>query len=358
MSDADSSEKSHEPTPRKLQDARKKGEVAKSVDLSTAAAYAGLLAALFLSGPLIVVALAEPMVVLIESADLFNSDRFRAQLSGLAPALVWPLLILFGIPATAALLSIIAQQAFVVAPDKLKPRLSRISVISNAKNKFGRSGLFEFAKSTAKLVIYAACLALFIRSRLPEMLGSVALDPREVPILLGRLALEFLLLATVLTAAVGTLDFLWQRAEHMRKNRMSHKEMRDEMKDSEGDPHFKQARRQRAQEIAMNQMMAAVPEATVVVVNPTHFAVALRWDRGMPTAPVVVAKGVDEVAARIRDRAAEHGVPIHSDPPTARALHATVDIGEEIPAEHYRPIAAAIRFADAMRVKHRKGWRT
>jgi flagellar biosynthetic protein FlhB len=129
----------------------------------------------------------------------------------------------------------------------------------------------------------------------------------------------------------------------------------DEFKESEGDPHFKAARRQRAQEVATNRMLVDVARADVVVVNPTHYAVALRWDRGKGGAPVCVAKGVDEIARAIRERAAEHGIPIHSDPPTARAMFASVELGQEIRAEHFRAVAAAIRFADAMRRKARRG---
>jgi flagellar biosynthetic protein FlhB len=129
------------------------------------------------------------------------------------------------------------------------------------------------------------------------------------------------------------------------------------MKEAEGDPHLKQHRRMRAQELAMNQMMADVPGADVVIVNPTHYAVALAWDRGPGSAPVCVAKGRDQVAARIRETARQAGVPVHADPPTARALFATVEIGAQIAPEHYRPVAAAIRFAEAMRRKARqRGW--
>jgi flagellar biosynthetic protein FlhB len=140
----------------------------------------------------------------------------------------------------------------------------------------------------------------------------------------------------------------------MRKHRMSHKEMRDEHKQMEGDPHMKQERRQRAIDIAMNKMLADVPDADVVVVNPTHYAVALKWDRKRGTAPKCVAKGVDEVAAKIREIAAENGVALHSDPPTARAIHASVEVGDEIRPEHYRAVAAAIRFAEALRKKARR----
>ncbi|MEL6420660.1 MAG: EscU/YscU/HrcU family type III secretion system export apparatus switch protein, partial [Pseudomonadota bacterium] len=126
-------------------------------------------------------------------------------------------------------------------------------------------------------------------------------------------------------------------------------------KDAEGDPHLKQERRSRAQAIAAAQMMVDVPNADVIIVNPTHYAVALKWQREPGTAPVCVAKGVDEIAHKIREIANEAAVPIHSDPPTARAVHELVDVGEEIRAEHYQAVAAAIRFADLMREKVRRG---
>ena len=172
--------------------------------------------------------------------------------------------------------------------------------------------------------------------------------------LLGRLTIDFLLIVFLIALVLGGVDFLWQIHRHRQRHRMSRKEMLDEFKENEGDPHLKSARRQRAQEVATNQMLADVAKADVVVVNPTHYAVALRWDRSRRGAPVCVAKGVDEIAKRIRERAAENGVPIHSDPPTARALHATIEIGQEIRAEHYRAVAAAIRFADAMRKRARR----
>jgi flagellar biosynthetic protein FlhB len=149
------------------------------------------------------------------------------------------------------------------------------------------------------------------------------------------------------------MDFLWQRAQFLRRQRMSLKELRDESKETEGDPHTKQMRRQKGYDIAMNQMLSDVPDADVIVVNPEHYAVALTWARSDGTAPVCVAKGVDEIASRIREVAIESGVPIYRDPPTARALFATMEIGDEIPVDHYRAIAAAIRFADAIREKAR-----
>jgi flagellar biosynthetic protein FlhB len=146
---------------------------------------------------------------------------------------------------------------------------------------------------------------------------------------------------------------MWQRAHFRKRMMMTRQDLKDDMKQTEGDPQVKQQRRQRAMEIAMNNMMVDAAEAAVIVVNPTHYAIALKWDRESLKAPICVAKGVDEIAARIRQIANENAIPIKSDPPTARALHATVDIGDEIGKEHYQAVAAAIRFAEAIRQKAR-----
>ncbi len=355
MSASDDSDKSFEATPQKLEKARKKGEIAKSNDLSVVAAYAGLLAALLVAGPYMAEQLGNLFVVLIDQSDQFAGlvtvGPATSTVAGILKSTLTPIAVLFVLPAAAVLLSLIAQRALIFAPDKLKPRISRISIISNAKNKFGRGGLFEFAKGFVKLLIYGTCLALFLRANLPEILTASAAPARSSILLMMSLLTRFLFIVITIALAIGVVDYLWQHAEHLRKNRMSRKEIQDETKDSEGDPHIKQQRRQRAQEIATNQMMAEVPKADVVIVNPTHFAVALKWSRATSSAPVCVAKGVDEIAATIRSTAGAAGVPIHSDPPTARALHATVKIGQEITEEYYRPVAAAIRFAETMRKK-------
>ncbi len=358
MSDEEDSDKQYEPTQHKLDEARKKGEIAKSADLTTAAGYAGFLVAAWVLGPAALLGAGAGLSVLLGQADGLSRDLFGGRASpfmgGVVGSSVVPVLPLLLIPGAFAVLSIIAQRGFVVAPSKLAPKLSRLSLIKNFGQKFGRSGLFEFFKSTAKLVIYGAILGAYLWAQLPEILATLHLPPALVTVELGQMTLGLLGRVLVVAFVLGALDFLFQRAEHLRKNRMSRKEIMDEHKNAEGDPMLKQQRRQRAVEIAMNQMLAEVPKASVVIVNPTHYAVALKWHRGMGTAPVCVAKGVDGVAARIREVAAEHGIPVHSDPPTARALHATTDLGAEIPAEHFRAVAAAIRFAEAMRQRARR----
>ena len=347
----ESDDKPFEASQKKLDDARRKGEVPHSTEITTAAAYGGMLLTAFALGAGLLTDLGGALSGFLAYPNEVASMPLAGPLVPTAAlkAVVSPLLPFFAIPAVLALISVISQRALVFAPEKLIPKLNRISPISGAKNKFGRKGLFEFAKSTVKLILISAILATFLMLRLPEMISALAFEPGQVTRLMLRLAAEFLAIIFVVTLALGSIDALFQFAEHRRKHRMSKKEMTDEQKESEGDPWLKGRRRDKGREIATNRMMGEVPKADVVIVNPTHYAVALRWERAAGGAPVCVAKGQDATAHRIRSVAAEAGVPIRHDPPTARALYRMVEIGEEIRPEHYRAVAVAIRFAEAMR---------
>lgn len=348
-------DKQHEPTQKKLDDARKRGEIAKSTDLNTAASYGGILLVAMVMGAATLPQFAQILANMVGNADRISTVFFRDSAHPVSGGIFQGLIVTIGpwflFPALLVILSILVQRSFVVAPDKLIPKLSRISILSNAKNKFGRNGLFEFGKSFFKLLIYSLVLTFFLKGKIQEITGTVHLPPAMIATVLSQLLVEFLSVVLMIALGIGAVDFVWQKAEHTRRNMMSRKEMTDEAKQSEGDPHVKQQRRQKGYAIAMNQMLADVPDASVVVVNPTHYAVALKWDRSAGMAPVCVAKGVDEIAARIREAANEAGVPIHRDPPTARALFATVEIGQEIPPDHYQAVAAAIRFAEELRKK-------
>lgn len=351
--DDDDSEKSHEASQRKLDDARKKGEIARSPDLLTATAYAGVLLIALAIGQASIFGLAEMLLPFVDHpqqlAKTYFSDGSTSPVGALISHSIAPVLPWVVAPGLLVLAVLFAQKGIAVAPEKLTIKWSRLSPIENAKNKFGRRGLFEFAKSFTKLTVYSAVLAIFLTAEMESITGSLQGAPENVVIILMSLAIKMMMIVVVVATAIGAIDFFWQHQEHLRKNRMSHKELRDEYKDSEGDPAMKQQRRFRAQEIAMSQMMADVPKADVIIVNPSHYAVALKWSRAPGEVPVCVAKGVDHVAAQIREVARDSSVPIHADPPTARALYAAVDIGDSIAHEHYRPVAAAIRFADAMR---------
>jgi flagellar biosynthetic protein FlhB len=304
------------------------------------------------------IALADTMLVMLDQATEIATLVFDGSDSAIMGGIIWsataPIVPWFLAPAVLALLMVIAQQALVFTPSKIAPKLDRLSPLSGIKNKLGRQGLFEFFKSTLKLCIYTAIMGVFLVTQIDTIIGSVHLPSALVMATLGNMLVVLVGIVFFVALVLGGIDYLWQAGEHQRKNRMSRKEMMDEIKQAEGDPMMKQQRRMRGQEIAMNKMLADVPKADVIIVNPTHYAVALRWDRLAGSAPVCVAKGVDEIAARIRELAHEHAVPITSDPPTARALHAAVAIGQEIAPEHYQAVAAAIRFAETIRQKARR----
>lgn len=341
---SDESEKSHEPTQKKLDDARMRGEFVRSAEIGTATGYAAFFTALAVLGGAAMMNLGAFLQTFLEdpmSATLVNS--------------IWqPILIslpILGFCALIVLVSYGVQKAIVFTPSKIAFKLSRISILSNAKNKFGASGLFEFAKSAVKLSVFSLVLTALLVSRGNQIIALSSASAAQSMAYLSELTLIFLATVCIAAALIAVVDYIWQHASHMRKNRMSRKELTDEMKNSEGDPALKGRRRQKAVDIAMNQMMIDVQTADVVIVNPTHFAVALSWDKSSGRAPTCVAKGVDEVAAQIRRVAQENGVPVRSDPPTARALFATVEIGADVPSAHFRAVAAAIRFAERIRKK-------
>ncbi len=346
-------EKTQDPTPKKLADARKRGDIVRSTDVSTTAAYFGLSLALVIAGPNVVHHVGTVLSVAFSRADGLSREIFSPGGSKVAMEMMIDIALsvspIFAVPIAIVVLAQSVQRAWIFAPEKIQPKLSRISPLAGAKNKFGMSGLFEFFKSFVKLIIVAAVVAQFVFANTDVMIGSIRSEATVLVRLLASDLMQLLWLVILISTLVSVVDYLWQTFQYKRKNMMSRQEVIDEMKQQDGDPHMKQQRRQKGYDIASQRMMADVPTADVVVVNPQHFAVALKWDRGDGSAPTCVAKGVDEVAARIRETAMKAGVPIHRDPPTARAIFATIKIGEEIRTEHYKAVAAAIRYAEKVR---------
>ena len=348
----DDSEKSHEPSQKRLDDARKRGDVPRSPDLTTAAVYAGVLLALTLAGSTALQQAGSAAVTLIGQSDRLAPmilKAGRAPTAGLLTAFVMPFLPILALPMLAAILSLVAQRGLILSPEKIAPKLSRISPIAAFGQKFGREGLFAFGKSLTKMIVTCLLVAVLLPRHADDLLISLQLSPGQSSTLLFQILTEFLFLALLSTLSFGGLDYGWQYLQHRRRNMMSRQEMVEESRDSEGDPHMKGHRRQRGREIALSRMLQDVASADVVLVNPTHYAVALKWRRGDRSAPILLAKGADDIAARIREKAAEAGVPLHRDPPTARAIYATVEIGSPILPAHFKAVAAAIRFAEAMR---------
>jgi flagellar biosynthetic protein FlhB len=346
-------EKSFEATPQRLADARKRGDVPKSNDVTVAATYLGLLAVALSAGAWALDRAAATLMVFVAQPDRLEGLVLGPGGAGLLGSILGEALIalapIFLVPIAAVLVSLFAQQAIAFASEKLKPQASRLSIIANAKQKFGPTGLVEFAKTTIKLGAVATALFLYLSQDLNRMIGAAQAEAKVIGALMMESFVVLLSITAMIAVAIGGIDLVWQRFDHARKLKMSFQELKEETRQSEGDPHMKAQRRARAEAIATNRMLLDVPKADVVIVNPTHYAVALKWSRSRGTAPVCVAKGEGEVALSIRAVAGKAEVTIHSDPPTARALHATVEIGREVRPEHYRAVAAAIRFSDRMR---------
>jgi flagellar biosynthetic protein FlhB len=263
----------------------------------------------------------------------------------LAIALALPMLALIA----AAIVGGVIQHRPVLAASKLKPEWSRISPLAGLKRLGSIQGLVEYAKSLVKILVVAVVLTRVLWPENARLESLVSLDPAALLGLTQHLAIKLFVATLIVMSIVAGADFAWQRFQLIKRLRMSRQELRDEMKQSDGDPMIKAKIRQLRNERARRRMMAAVPDATVIIANPTHFAVALRYDADAMAAPRCVAKGVDALALRIRAVAEDAGVPVVENPPLARALHATVEIDQDIPPEHYRAVAQVIGYVMQLR---------
>lgn len=355
MAEEEKDDKQFEASEQKLNRARKDGDVPRSTEVNVLAMYLGFWGVFAIAAGVVTKQWLSMATRNLGAGDWHDKASF-AVAADLGRYTGYAIIGLALVPLAAIFAGLIAQRSLVFSGKKLKIDVKRLNPIKNAGQKFGKSGLMTFAISTGKAILICAG-GWYLFSNLLHELASTALGGgTQWVAVLNVLIMKVLLMVIMISAAFAVIDFLWKRHEYLEKQRMSRKEMEDEHKNSEGDPHMKAARRRKAVDIAMKQMLADVEKADVIIVNPTHYAVALEWKRGSGKVPVCLAKGTDDVAMRIRERAGQYKVPVYSDPPSARALHATVKIGEEIRREHFAAVATAIRFAESMRHKARQGW--
>ncbi len=349
--DSDDAQKTEEPTPRKLEEARKKGQVANSREVNHWFLILAGAVAFMAFAPSMSKDLVSSMSRFITEPDLFVADRagFGRALSDLGGDVLMAMLPFMAVLLIAAFLAGIVQTGFLISVDRIKPELSKISVLKGVKRLFSLKSVAEFLKSIFKLVIVGSVVAALLSpifDNLPYLITLATGDVMDVLLSLAvRLFVGVLAVMTVITVA----DVLYQKFEHTKSQRMSRQEIKDELKQTEGDPQIKARLRQIRTERARRRMMASVPEADVVITNPTHVAVALKYDPDAMSAPRLLAKGADAVAARIRQVAKENDVPLVENPPLARALFASVDIDAEIPPEHYKAAAEIISYVFQLR---------
>ncbi len=344
MADApEKDDRTEEPTQRKLDDAIAKGDVAKSAEINTLFVLGGFTLALMLSSG----AIAERLALTLRGF-LMNAHQVPAGGAGVltaAKAALWAGLLALALPAgivaVAALLGGGIQHRPLWTLQPLTPQFSRISPLAGVKRVFGKEAFVGFAKGLLKILIVGAVATLVLWAERDRLEGLARMQAGATLAAVLHLSLKLLggVLAAYAFLAAG--DAVYQRLSWLQRQRMSKRELKEEYKETEGNPEVKAKLKQIRAARVRRRMMAAVPTATVVIANPTHYAVALRYERGM-AAPVCVAKGVDALALRIRAPAAEHGVAVVENPPLARALHAGVEIDREIPVEHYRAVAEVI----------------
>ena len=342
----DSDSKTEEATPSKLQKAREKGDVAKTPDLGMVASFVGVAAVVAIAGGWLSRNLAAELLPFIARPDSISLEGHgaievaRLAMHAAAPALIAVMAVaaLFGAGGT------LIQTGLLFSPEKVKPDWKKVSPMAGLKRILGPDGLMQFVKSLAKVVMVGWVGWLVMKPYVGPLRELAALDPAAMLPLMVDILRRLVFAAAGLMLAIAGLDWLWQRSRFLKRMRMTKEEQKEEFKNSEGDPHIKAKRRQIAIQRSRRRMMAAVPNATMVIMNPTHYAVALRYEAGETAAPQCVAKGMDAIALKIRALAEEHEVPVIEDPPLARALYAAVEIDDFIPPAHYEAVAKLISF--------------
>ena len=352
-SQSDESQKTEDPTQKRIQEAREKGQVAKSQEINHWFAFLGMTLMVLVFAPSMLGGIVDTLYRFMEQphAIRLDSPRLKEVLSEILVQLGLVMLLPLSVMVLTALVAGLIQNGLVVSSESITPKLEKLSLVKGMKRLFSSRSLVEFLKGVAKIAIVTGVLLVLIWPNLGIVPNIPEMEMAQfMAMLQGLTALVLIGVLSVMTL-IAALDFLYQKHQHLKQLRMSKQEVKEEFKQTEGDPMIKSRLRQIRMERARKRMMAAVPEADVVITNPTHFAVALKYDGETMDAPKLVAKGADLVARKIRELAEAHDVPIVQNPPLTRALYDSVELEREIPPEHYKAVAEVIGYV--MRLKGR-----
>ena len=341
----DSASKTEEPTKQRLDEARRNGDIPKSPDVASFATLASAGAVTVLMGGLAVRQMADRLLPFIQHPDSIDLSGPGGQGVARAAAMAAePMMWVMGATVLAGIAGNVMQQGFVWTTGKLAPDASRLSPMKGLQRMFGIDGLANFSKSLLKLIALGLVAWMVVAPRAAALQNLSALNIAAILPLSADVFKALLIAVLVVLGVVALADFLWQRQRFMVRLRMTKEEIKEDTKNSEGDPHVKAKLRQQRMQRSRKRMIQAVPKATVVVMNPTHFAVALRYVQGETAAPVCVAKGVDDLALKIREVAEAHDIAVIEDAPLARALFAAMEVDQVIPREHFEAVAKIVGF--------------
>ncbi len=342
----DDSQKTEEPTSKRLSDAREKGQVARSQEVSHWFMILALAIVVGIFSDSLMADFGGLMRPFLERPHTMPLDNGMLQqvLSGTALDILRVAAIPLAIIVLAGLLAGTIQNGVIVTTEQIKPKLSNIGFKKGFKKMFSSRALADFLKGLLKIMIVGVIVAMVVWPDRDMVLDMPSMEVQDVLAMVRLEAVKVVIAVLSVMTIVTLADILYQRYQHHKELRMTKQQVKDEHKQSEGDPMIKGRLRQIRAERARKRMMAAVPEADVVITNPTHFAVALKYDQATMEAPKLLAKGVDNIALKIREVAEENEIPIVENPPVARALHASVEIDQEIPPEHYKAVAEIIGY--------------
>ncbi len=352
----DEASKTEEPTQRKLEEARKKGQVVQSREINH---FFMMLAFTLIIMAIIPYTMRDALnqfsrfITAPDQIDITSTafaDLSKDILIQMFLIMLVPVILLI----VAALTPAIIQNKFFFASERIMPKLEKISPLKGFSRIFGFKAFIEFLKNMLKVIIIGVIAYLVLAPQYKYAAVTVDMNLHSILGTARTLTIRLLIAVTCFLFFLAALDYFYQRFQFMKSMRMSKQEVKDEYKQQEGDPHIKGKRKQIAREKAQKRMMANVPKADVVITNPTHFAVALQYEQGSMQAPKVVAKGADDVAMRIREIAEKHKIPVMRNPPLARVLYDTTDVDDEIPYEHYAAVAKIIGYVYKLKGKSMK----
>jgi len=347
LADDEFGEKTEDPTAKRLREARDRGQVAQSQDLGgVLALLAGTVLLLVMGGWIM-----RSLGTMVRSLLAHSTPGDPRLVSDVVPTLAWtadragrlmlPILVIMFV---VGYVGQVIQVGFLLTAKPLEPKLSRLNPIEGVKRLFGKRSLVKSLVNSLKLVVVLVVGWLVVRRHLAELIALPKLGAGQGMLMVGRIALELALWLILLLLVLAIIDWIYQRWQHKQDLKMTKHEVKEERRSLDGDPEIKKRRMGMARDLAMQRVQSSVPQADVMVTNPTHFAVALRYDADEMRAPTVVAKGADFVALRIRQVAAAHGVPIVERPPLARGLYWGVEVGHEVPESFYEAVAEILAY--------------
>lgn len=354
MSDEqDEDQKTEAPTSKKLAEARDSGQLPVSREVGNWFLFFGILLVLGIMAPVLGENLLRNLRVFIEMPHAFaiGGTGLQKVLANMFMSLLFPLLLTFAILMTTAIVGTLSQTGFFASSKPLEFNFGKLNPIKGLKSILSKASLVELGKGILKIVVVGYVAYGMLLPYVDGIDGLIGRDLAGFGDSLREEAFNLLLALMVIVAVIAIVDLLYRRYEYFKSLRMTKQEVKDEMKQSEGDPMIKIRIRQIRMEKARKRMIAAVPKADVVLTNPTHYAVALKYDTAKMNAPTVVAKGADLIAMRIRDVAEKNGVPLVANPPLARAIFQTVEVDQEIAPEHYRAVAEVISYVYRLKQK-------